>query len=527
MANITNDGAVYVTGRPSAGVPSGSPVAGGVATTNDGAVYVVGLTTNDHSRPGYIQFGDSILGNGGNPLVPAITATIGALTATVTIAGHGQWPGAWVLLRGAAQEEFNGWFQVSAYTSSSIFEITLTSPATVTTATAAAASGLRMMTQSRWNDRNVVEVANQLAGNRLRFIANAGLNAQTSAEILARTAADVLNNPMGAPALCFVCAGVNDALNGTAIATTQANLEAIYTTLRGGGVEPVAMTLPPISTAATGYSTTVRAFYLQLNAWIREYASAQGMKLVDLYGAWVDPTDANGNWATNYATSDGIHPSPLAVQRLAKLYLKAQIESWAPPVTPRAVAVVDTYAVTADSRQMNHYPLLGGSGGSGAATVATGYIVAVTGTGATTNTVPSRADGFGSNQRMVVTSAANNDSATLRFTAALGTTYGGQLAVGDRVRLQAVVSLTSITALSRFDLWLEFVSNGVTYFIYGQTNSAGTNWADDMADMVIETPEFTVPPLGITAINMQMRVQFSGAGGATVDTGRIWLGKVA
>lgn len=488
---------------------------------------VQGLPINDRrGRPGYIQLGDSILGNGSNPLQPVITGSVGTPVATVTIAGHGQWPGAWVLIRGCLQQEFNGWFQVTSYISSSAFTITLRSPATAPLATDAASSGIRMQTQSRWNDRNVFEVANQLAGNRMRYIANAGCNGQTSQEILARTTDDVLNNPMGVPDFCMFCAGVNDALNGVAIATTQANIVSIISTLRNGGVEPIACTLPPIATTATGYSTTVRGFYLQLNSWLRSYCKRNNIKLVDLYGAWVNPTDANGSWATNYATSDGIHPSPLAVQALALATLKTDVQSWTPAVQPNAIAIVDTYAVSTSSLQMNAYPLTGGSGGTGSGTVATGYIVAVTGAAATTNTVPSRSDGYGSNQKMVMVSTNANDSVTFRFTSAQGTTYAGQVSAGDKIKLQVVVDLTDITALSRFDLWMEFTNAGTTFFSYGTTQSSGTNWTADMANMVIETPEVVVPTGGLTTLNMQLRGQFSGAGGATVGIGRIWLGKI-
>lgn len=482
--------------------------------------------TVDRARPGYIQIGDSIFGNGNNSLQPVLTASPGSNVMTVTIAGHGQWPGAWVLIRGALQAEFNGWFQVTTYISSSVFTVTLKSPATVAVATDAAASGIRMQTQSRWNDRNVIEVANQLAGNRMRYIANAACNGQTSREILARVQADVLENPMGFPQYAVVCVGVNDFLNGTAVSTTIANVTAIIAQIKNGGVEPIMCTLPPIATTATGYSTTVRAAYLRYNGWLKSYCSKNNIKLIDLYGAWVNPTDAAGEWATNYSTSDGIHPSPLGVQKLAINSLKADIQAWTPPVQPRAVAIVDAYATDSSIPQLNTYAIVSGSGGTGTGTVATGYIVAVTGTGATTNTVVSRSDGYGSNQKMVVTSGANSDSATLRFTAAQGTTYAGYVSAGDKIRLQACISLTSITALSRFDCWMEFTSGGVTYFAYGTTNSTGTNWTDDMATLVIECPEVTVPSGGLTTLNFQMRVQFSGAGGATVETGRIWLSKL-
>jgi hypothetical protein len=51
MAGITNDGAVYITQRPSAGVPAGSPVIGGVPMTNDGAAYVTGNVGGPYALP--------------------------------------------------------------------------------------------------------------------------------------------------------------------------------------------------------------------------------------------------------------------------------------------------------------------------------------------------------------------------------------------------------------------------------------------------------------------------------------------
>jgi len=158
-----------------------------------------------------------------------------------------------------------------------------------------------------------------MSNQRILRWGNLGADGETTAQILARVD-DVIALR---PARCVVYGGTNDVIAQYSTATIMANLTALYRTLRGAGIEPIACTILPIYLPA--FETTYRAAIQKLNANIAYYAQTNGMHLLDLYGASVDPT--TGDFIDGYDT-DGEHPhgtgagvlGALMAEKLAPLY---------------------------------------------------------------------------------------------------------------------------------------------------------------------------------------------------------------
>jgi len=159
-----------------------------------------------------------------------------------------------------------------------------------------------------------------LSKNRMRFLRNAGVGSETTAQMLARIAPDVIAH---APDKCVVMGGTNDIGTSVPLATIQANIIAIVAALRIAGIVPILCTIPPRSTKIPETAA--------LNRWLLWYADQMGLQLLDFHAVLIDP--ATGGYKNGSAWSgDGVHPngtSPTfpAVQAMAE-YAVAQIATW-------------------------------------------------------------------------------------------------------------------------------------------------------------------------------------------------------
>lgn len=142
-------------------------------------------------------------------------------------------------------------------------------------------------------------VACALSGQRLCYARNAGVSGNTTTQMLARLATDVLAYASSID-YCIVAGGINDYADTT---VTKPNLEAMWTQLRAAGIEPIACTIPPRNDAPQ---------LAPLNPWVRSQAVARGMRLIDLHAVFADP--ATDDYLAAY-TADGTHPN--AAGRLA------------------------------------------------------------------------------------------------------------------------------------------------------------------------------------------------------------------
>lgn len=152
--------------------------------------------------------------------------------------------------------------------------------------------------QSSW-----VNYGLMLAGQRPTLGYNAGISGNTTAQMLARIQADVIDR---APSYALVDGGTNDLATAVPLATIKTNLAAIYDALTAAGITPIACTIPP--------RLLYRDNTNRLNAWIKTYAIRNGLPVFDIHTVVADP--ATGDYKAGYA-GDGIHPNATAGKALA------------------------------------------------------------------------------------------------------------------------------------------------------------------------------------------------------------------
>lgn len=139
-----------------------------------------------------------------------------------------------------------------------------------------------------------------LSGQRLAYRGNAGVAGNNSTQILARVSAVVALKPR----VVTILAGTNDLTQSVTFATWSANIKAIVAALRAAGIRPVLCTIPPRG------NTTYLTNQLKWNRWLRAYAMANGLDLLDFFSLLVNPT--TGMFASGYDSGDALHPSQAA-----------------------------------------------------------------------------------------------------------------------------------------------------------------------------------------------------------------------
>jgi lysophospholipase L1-like esterase len=185
------------------------------------------------------------------------------------------------------------------------------------------------ITQSAWQNSTQTQgssfplYAQALSAGRILAVRNAGVSGERSDQMLARFDADITPYK---PNAVVVTAGRNDIAQAVTLATFRTNMIAIFDKVRAIGAIPVIGLIPPVNTGADKPTT------IKWNTWLRYYAAANGIIVLDFYTLLVDP--ANGSYAAAYNT-DGTHPSvtgyvamgQLTVDKLAPL-----LPAWGPPL---------------------------------------------------------------------------------------------------------------------------------------------------------------------------------------------------
>lgn len=127
-------------------------------------------------------------------------------------------------------------------------------------------------------------------------ILNKGVSSDTSAGVLSRLQADVIDNP---PAVCVVMIGVNDWATGVSLVTYKSNLLDIVDAIKNAGIKCVLFT----DNAKRGTSSDFSSYYPYIEA-IKEVAAAKECDVVDIYGRMCQRMLV-GDHATLY--TDDIH----------------------------------------------------------------------------------------------------------------------------------------------------------------------------------------------------------------------------
>jgi len=107
----------------------------------------------------------------------------------------------------------------------------------------------------------------------------------------------------------IILGGMKDVLLDVPVTTIEANLTQIWTEAQAKGVTVVAMTTTPLKGNIYDLWTPERQIAQDsLNAWIRSYAAAHNLILVDTWKLMLDPANAD-TLNPAYDSGDHVHPS--------------------------------------------------------------------------------------------------------------------------------------------------------------------------------------------------------------------------
>ena len=169
-----------------------------------------------------------------------------------------------------------------------------------------------------------------------------------------------------------------------------------------------------------------------------------------------------------------------------------------------------------------------GSGTMAGGSVAANHLKVIisSGTPAVTASVVSRSDGFGSDQQIVITPAANNDQVTVEADFALASTLWPTVVKAGRTYVaECECTMTGVSGsnLSEIRWNIAAVVGGTTYQTYALNGYAdGATLNSDVTAAHLRTASMILPSGTCSNIKFQFVARFSGAGTAlTVKIGRI------
>lgn len=276
------------------------------------------------------------------------------------------------------------------------------------------------------------------------------------------------------------------------------------------------------NSAYSSYSVAAQGRMLQVNSWLRYQAASiyarSNVQIIDLASIVVDPSSSTASAKTNYLY-DNIHPRNLGAQAMGAEVARVW-NSFIPESPQLLSAVADNYVYSTSSTNILDNGLM-----TSGTTLATGFTSQTTGTGATTDSLVSRADGYGNDQQRVITFGANNDSVRM-FTADLKT----RISDGDTLVMSCEVTPSAMTNTRciRGQLTLTGSSSSLTATTM-QLDSTNDLAMTTAQSFVIKTNPITVnlATLGaLTSVQGNIAAFGSGAGGVTLKIGRWSIRKI-
>ena len=153
---------------------------------------------------------------------------------------------------------------------------------------------------------------------------NRGISGQVTGQMLLRFYPDVVALK---PKAVVIFAGTNDIggnIGPVPLEATENNLAAMADIAKANGIKVILATVTPVSDIPGRQgplmtATRPPATILQLNSWIKRYAAAHNIVLLDYFTATVD---ANGFFMTGI-TDDGLHPTAKGYEIMNPLAEKA------------------------------------------------------------------------------------------------------------------------------------------------------------------------------------------------------------
>lgn len=207
--------------------------------------------------------------------------------------------------------------------------------------------------------------AAMLLGQRVTLVNESGVGGNKSGDVLTRLQSDMLDY---APRWGLVMVGVNDLLGGLSASAIAANLQQIYTRMRGAGITPIACTVTPAT-----YSAPQIEQWTILNAWIVDYCRANGWMLcLDAAAAIMSSTDGA---PVSGATDDGIHHVTVGAVPTGRALFDL-LDPLVPRIPPTSVSLM-TVGATQRAYNVNGMAWGNNAGGANGFSLGTG----ITGTG--------------------------------------------------------------------------------------------------------------------------------------------------
>lgn len=188
----------------------------------------------------------------------------------------------------------------------------------------------------RWRSPSIPTWASMLSKQRILEVKMAGIGGNTIAQMLARFDTDVAPHR---PNVVVVMAGTNDT-NSSNLTTMTDYADRMNTLLAkcvGIGARLVVCTIPP-NNNVSGAPADRKTRVAKINAWLRQWAPAKGIQLIDINALLVNPADDTIKTEYNY---DGTHLTE-AGYYAAGAKIAAELAPTLPPnLPPLAVSNTD------------------------------------------------------------------------------------------------------------------------------------------------------------------------------------------
>lgn len=359
--------------------------------------------------------------------------------------------------------------------------------------------------------------ANFLLGHPFRFVGNAGVPGDTTAQILARLdAALELDSD-----IVSVCAGANDhgPTAGTIAvpaATTIANLYAIYDRVRADGK---VLVIEPTGTRSVMTSTDSKLWIATVNRAIADYATTRpGVLFADTSSVITNPSTGVPYNSSPFPTSDGTHPNAYGAMRQGTVIAAA---------VSHLVKPVDLFSTNGNVDPLNYSR--NASNLDSAGTVADGVtgtpgtywaVGAVSGTAVAAVSKVARTDNKPGEWTRITIGPANTAEMYAQVSVRFDATGADGVKVGDRVLAAIEVRTSGLTDVSKMQGGVLASSPNGAFDLNGAWTLGNGNVADVSGVFVVEG---WVIGAGATFLNL--RTQFKAASGI-IDFGRTALYKV-
>jgi lysophospholipase L1-like esterase len=365
--------------------------------------------------------------------------------------------------------------------------------------------------------------AKTFSGNRMRHLNNAGISGDTYAKLISRLDQDVWAYN---PDYVTVLEGTNS-ISVSGLATANQDAQTLVMKLLERGVIVILCTCPPRNAVTSGTVLQRNQDHEAHNDVLRNLAlKYPNIWLVDIWAAMVDPTSATMSAKTNYLGSDNLHPAAKGARAMG--------QAWANVVNARVPDNTIFYPTTnynnrpnnAAARNMMPNPLAQGSSGTAVGSITNSGIAdnwragLVSGTATVTASTVARSDGFGNNQRIVVSGASAGATVLI---ASATTDMPQYYTIGDWLQALAYLKASGMAGVRSIAFYINTTMGGSAYQSYCfQQNATGTAEYDQSDwEGWVSTPITRFPSGACTTMALTVLVTFGSASGAiTLEVGR-------